>query len=85
MIEQCRLHNKALIFESATNKSFNLQKGLINSFIERSIKDGVDGILVKEENSNDESYLETIKIFNTSIIQMEVSDDNRKHYEELSK
>jgi hypothetical protein len=85
MIEQCRLHNKTLIFESATNKSFNLQKRMINSFIEHSIKDGVDCILIKEELSNDDSYIETIKIINSSITQMELSNDNKENNQEISK
>jgi pyruvate kinase len=81
MVEQCRLHNKTLIFKSATNKLFKLQKGIINNFVEHCIKDGVDGILVKEEYS--ESYIETIKIFNRTIIEMELLD--KRLNEELSK
>jgi hypothetical protein len=58
---------------------------MINSFIEHAIKDGVDCILVKEEQLSEESYLETIKIFNSNIIQMEHNYDNKLKSQELSK
>jgi pyruvate kinase len=83
MIDQCRLFDKTVIFESAANKPFNLQKNMINSFVEHSIKDGVDGILVREDHSL--GYIETVKVFNRSINEMELSDDNKKKNEELSK
>jgi hypothetical protein len=84
MIEQCKLQNKTLIFESAANKSFNLQKGIINSFVEHSIIDGVDCILVREETNN-ESFVETISIIKSCIMNMEPSIDNKLKHQELSK
>jgi hypothetical protein len=84
MINQCRLFNKILILESA-NKSYKLQKSIIQSFVEYAIKDGVDGILIKKDNSTNEGFIEKIKLFNRCVVAMELSEDNKKKYEELTK
>jgi hypothetical protein len=84
-MEQCVLQNKTLVFESAINKA-SLQKGMIYSFIEHAVKEGVDCILVKEElTNNEDNYIETIKTFKNNIIQMESTNDNKSKNQVLSK
>jgi hypothetical protein len=76
MITQTRLYNKSLLLENTWLKP---TKGY--SFVEQSVKDGVDGIIVSYSND----ITDTVRQMNKSLIAMELSDDNAKNNEELSK
>ena len=83
MMEQCRLYNKTLIFESVTGSTSH--KEVFNSFIEHAIKDGIDCVIVNEEHSSDETYISLMKTYITNIVLMESLVDNNLKNQELSK
>lgn len=78
MIEKCRQYNKIIIFEmsSKSNNIFNL--------IDYSAKMGVDAIFLNCENIS-ECNLVLKKNYMNNLIHLELSEDNKFKYEEISK
>lgn len=87
MLEKCRLQNKPVILHTNPLKSLNINKPITSkiSIIDYSVKEGIDAIVLKDENSDHNSYISTIKSFISVLLQIEAYEDNKSKYEELSK
>ena len=88
IIELCRIKQKPLFLQSNILKSltYRLKTDCSEiSNIEYIVKMGFDGIILKEQITQDPNYLENIKFLKEKIIENEAINEIKTKYEELSK